>query len=100
MKTAILLLTLALSANSFALEITSDHSFTTFRGVEGTVGGVKSLKMEAAKVNNDIQAMVLNGEISDFLNQKIKSIQSDDTNISNSEALDILADEAASILAQ
>ena len=103
MKTAIALLSLVITANVFASEVaysSADSSVLTTAGPmlsSATTSGSIPEK-QARMLLNDAQDLIQDGKMSAFLNQKIKEIQAQDTDASESDALDLLINQAEALL--
>lgn len=93
MKTAILLMSLLVSANSFA------YSFAE-TGISTSFSPFSMLKSEAEAVSNDVQELMQGGTASPLLESKIAQLQDEDKSISDAEALDILIEQSNAILAK
>ena len=100
MKSLIAVLALTVSANVFAYSIADSTVLTSaspFLTSATTLGG---LKAEANQVINDAQDLMQTGEASAFLAEKIKLVQESDASIADMEAVEILVEEAQTILAE
>ena len=103
MKTAIALLSLVITANVFASEVaysSADSSVLTTAGPmlsSATTSGSIPEK-QARMLLNDAQDLIQDGKMSAFLNQKIKEIQAQDADASESDALDLLINQAEALL--
>lgn len=102
MKKFIIVLTLILSANTFAAEVFLPSAITAVAAV--TVGATRLINSrqhkEAAEIIDDAQAFNESGTISLFLSQKIQELQAINPELSNSEALDLLLFNSQKILNQ
>lgn len=99
MKTTIALLTIVLSANVMAYSITDSTvltSATPLLSSATTSGGFA--EKQAALVLNDSQEFFQSGKLSAFLAQKVSEVQSEVSDASVEEAVDLLVNEAESIL--
>ncbi len=99
MKTMTALLSLVISANVFAYSVTDLYLVTSLSPLlssAATSGGFQ--KAQAAIVLNDAQEFMQTGKLSAFLSQKIAYAQEINEGASESEALDMLINEAQSIL--
>ena len=100
MKSLIAALALTVSANVFAYSIADSTVLTSaspFLTSATTLGG---LKAEANQVINDAQDLMQTGEASAFLAEKIKLVQESDASIADMEAVEILVEDAQTILAE
>ena len=99
MKSTIAILSLIVSANVFALNVTYAINNvlvgTTLVPVlsSATSSGVYK-KEQDTMLLNDAQEMLQNGNISIFLSQKIQEVQDLNVGLSEVEALDILIESA------
>lgn len=99
MKLSIALLTLALSANVMAYSITDSTVLTSaspFLSTVSTSGGFA--EKQAALVLNDSQEFFQSGRLSAFLSQKVSEVQAEISDASVEEAVDLLVNEATTIL--
>ena len=99
MKTTIALLSLVISANVFAYSVADSSVLTSAAPMlsSATSSGSGTQKL-AALILNDAQELIQYGKMSSFLNQKIKEIQATHTDASQSEALDLLINQAEAAL--
>lgn len=100
MKTTIALLSLVLSANVFAYSV-ADSTVISLASpflLSASSSGAYDDFKQAAMVLNDAQELIQNGRMSVFLNQKIKEVQAVHAEASEADALDLLINEAESIL--
>ena len=102
MKSVITILSLVVSANVFAYSLTDStvilsasplltSAATSTRGYA---------KRQAAVIINDAQELIQSGRASAFLSQKIKEAQEVNDGASESDALEMLVNEAEAILAK
>ena len=103
MKTTIAILSLILSVNIYASDIaysSADSTVLTSAGpMLSSVTTSGSLpEKQAQMVLNDAQELIQDGKMTAFLNQKIKDIQALNADTSESEALDMLIEQAENIL--
>lgn len=97
MKFTIAMLALVLTVNVHAFEL----QLTTMSQSTGTVDGAgRTDKVQARAVLADVQSMLNTGDLSIFLSQKIQEIQTQNNNLSEAEALDILIESAQTILSK
>jgi hypothetical protein len=99
MKSTIALIALALSANVFAYSVTDSTVLTSASPLLSsatTSGGYQ--KAQANIVLNDAQEFMQSGRLSAFLSQKIAEAQAINEGASESDALEMLINEAESIL--
>lgn len=99
MKTTIAMLSLVLSANVFAYSITDSSVLTSASPLLSsatTSGGYQ--KAQANLVMNDAQEFMQSGRLSAFLSQKIAEAQAINEGASEADALEMLINEAESIL--
>lgn len=87
MKTLLMIASFSLSLNAFAFSSTD----------WGLLCDQTWDQKEVAQVNNDYQGFIQFGRLSPFLEQKIKDIQSQDSLVSEQEALDILISYSESL---
>ncbi len=99
MKTTIALLSLVLSANVFAYSIADSTVLTSATPLlsSATTSGTLPEK-QAAMVINDSQEFFQSGKLSVFLSQKISDAKALNAGASDEEALDMLLNEAESLL--
>ncbi|MBC7714913.1 MAG: hypothetical protein H7177_16315 [Rhizobacter sp.] len=99
MKTTIALLSLVISANVFAYSLADSTVLTTASPMlsSATTSGTLPQK-QAQQVINDAQDLIQDGKMSAFLNQKIKEIQAVHADASEADALDLLINQAESVL--
>ncbi|AUN97804.1 hypothetical protein DOM21_12305 [Bacteriovorax stolpii] len=99
MKKTIALIALALSANVFAYSITDSTVLTSASPLlsSATTSG-EFQKAQANIVLNDAQEYMQSGRLSAFLSQKIADAQAINEGASESDALEMLLNEAESIL--
>ena len=99
MKSVIAMLSLVISANVFAYSITDSTVLTSASPLLSsatTSGGVA--EKQAAIILNDAQEYDQSGTASAFLSQKIKEAQEVNEGASESDAVEMLVNEAQSIL--
>ena len=99
MKTTIALLSLVLSANVFAYSLADSTVLTSASPLlsSATTSGTIPEK-QAAMVINDSQEFFQSGRLSVFLSQTINDAKAVNAGVSDEEALDMLINEAQSIL--
>jgi hypothetical protein len=96
MKIALILLSfVTITANLFAASFIqpSDGTSASSANISGGMG-----KLQAAIILNDAQQLIQTGKVSILLAQKIKDVQATNTEISESEALEIVVVRAEEIL--
>ncbi len=99
MKLLITLLALTLSMNAFSYSITDSTVLTSASPLISSASTSEALqKAQAAAVINDSQEYLSNGKLSVFLADKIKLAQEVNEGASESEALEMLLNEATAIL--
>lgn len=93
---AVLALTIStgVMAHGFQLNVSGLTTFSTIDSTAQTSGNV----YKAQVLLNDTQEAMQSGKISVFLAQQIKEVQSVDSEVSEFEAIEILAAEATEIL--
>lgn len=98
MKKLIAIVTVILSVNSFAASFVGTTLLPTQSLALSSVSTAGNVQKEAAQVINDSQELIQSGKMSAFLNQKIKDIQSQDSSVSDQDALDALISVSEQIL--
>lgn len=99
MKVSIAILSLVLSANVMAYSIVDSSvltSATPLLTTATTSGGLAD--KQAALILNDSQEFFQSGRLSSFLAQKVSEVQAEISDASVEEAVDLLVNEAVSIL--
>jgi hypothetical protein len=104
MKSVIAMLSLVISVNVFAESVTNSTALTTASPLissasSSTTSGTAPEK-QAVLVLNDAQEFIQSGNASAFLSQKIKEVQEANAGASESDALEMLVNEAESILSK
>lgn len=99
MKFTIAMLSLVVSANVFAYSIADSTVITSASPLLSTMTTSGTVpEKQAAMVLNDSQEFIQSGKMSAFLGQKIKDAQAVNAGASAEEALDMLINEAESLL--
>lgn len=92
MKLIVASLALILSTNLFAV------SFVVAPAASTSVSSAIPYKTQAVLILNDAQEYMQSGKASVFLSQRIKEVQSVNVDASENDALEILVNEAQSVL--
>ena len=100
MKFAVVLFSVFLSLNAFSKSVSSDKEHGSFASsLEFTFSTVSAgQNKEAMVILNDSQAFIQSGKLSAFLAQEIKNAQSQDSDLSEEDALDLLISKSKLIL--
>lgn len=98
MKILIAIISIFATANSFAASLNDSSAVTTVLPYATSATTVTLPKLQAAIVLNDAQEAMQSGKISTFLAQKIKDIQSSNSTMSESDALEVVIADAQEIL--
>jgi hypothetical protein len=98
MKIFIALLSVFVTANSFGASLNDASAVTTILPYATSATTVTLPKLQAAIVLNDAQEAMQSGKVSTFLAQKIKDVQTSNSTMSESDALEIVIADAQEIL--
>lgn len=96
MKALIAIALVSFSIQSFAYESSVLTSVLTYATVAGTSG--KNVFLKAQEILKDTNEYNLSGDISPGLAEHIRNIQDDNSEVSEREAIDLLAEQAQIII--
>lgn len=99
MKITIAMLSLVISANVFAYSSVDSTALTSIAPtLSSEITSGTPQKAQATIILNDAQEMIQSGKASAFLSQKIKETQEINAGASESDALELLINQAEAIL--
>lgn len=97
MKSLIVILSLAISVNVFANSVAQTSMSPLFSSAATSLGYAEK---QAALILDDVQAYMQTGEASTFLSQKILEAQEINDGASEADAVEMLVNEAQTILSK